>query len=380
MTSLRPRPWVWLVAAAAVMAVAGCSSDTGPKPAELKEFKPRTIARVAWRASVGDSGPYVFAPAIWDGDVFAAGTDSTVARFDARNGKQKWRATPKALLSGGTEADGGLIAVGTSKGMVLAYSADGKPKWTSQVSSQVLSPPAIDDGMVVVRTSDGHIHGLDANDGVRRWEYVGTLPALLIRTPAGVAISKGSVFAGMPGGKMIALSLSTGTLLWESAVSQPRGDTELERVTDVVSTPVVDDGQVCAIAFQGRIGCFDAVRGALVWARDASGTGGLGADDRYFYYVDEASNLHAVDRDTGASIWKQDILAHRSLGAPGVIGRYVVVGDFEGYLHFFDREDGALVTRLATDGGPITSAPLYVGEGNLIVQTREGSLYAVTVR
>ena len=380
MTSTRLERWIWLVAAATAMAVASCSSDSGPKPTELKEFKPRANAKVAWRASVGDSGPYVFTPAIWDGDVFAAGTDSAIARFDARNGKQKWRVDAKSPVSGGTEAFSGLVTVGTSKGMVLAYTADGKPKWTSQVSSEVLSPPAFDDGVVVVRTSDGHIHGLDAADGTRRWEYVGTLPALLIRTPAGVAISKGSVFAGMPGGKLIALSLSTGTLLWESAVSQPRGDTELERVTDVVSTPVVADGQVCAIAFQGRIGCFDALRGALVWARDASGTGGLGADGRYFYYVDEASNLHAVDRDTGASIWKQDILAHRSLGSPGVIGRYIVVGDFEGYLHFFDREDGALVTRLATDGGPISSAPLYVGEGNLIVQTREGSLFAVTVR
>lgn len=369
-----------LLAAAIAIAVAGCSSDTGPKPAALKEFKHKVAARVAWRAAVGDSGPYEFKPAIWDGDVFAAGTDGALSRFDARNGRQKWRVDAKVKVSGGADAAGDLVTVGTSKGLVLAYSPEGKPRWQSQVSSEVLSPPVTAEGVVVARTSDGHIHGLDAKDGVRKWEYIGTLPALLIRTPATVAIDKGTVYAGMPGGKMIALELATGTLKWEAAISQPRGNTELERVTDVMSTPVVEDGHVCAIAFQGRIGCFDALRGSLVWARDASGVGGLGADVRYFYYVDEASNLHAVDRDTGASIWKQDLLAHRSLGSPGVVGHYVVVGDFEGYLHFFDREDGALATRMATDGGPITSAPLAVGEGNLVVQTREGNLYAVTVR
>jgi outer membrane protein assembly factor BamB len=284
------------------------------------------------------------------------------------------------VLSGGVAAGAGLVLAATSKGAVHAWDPDGKPLWQSQVSSEVLSVPATSDGVVVVRSGDGRIHGLDAKDGSRRWEYVATLPPLLIRTTAGVIIEGGIVYAGLPGGKLVALSLASGAVLWEAALSTPRGETELERTTDVTSTPIVEDGKVCAVAFQGRIGCFDAQKGTLIWARNASSVGDLGADERFFYFVDESSHLHAIDRDSGATLWKQTSLSHRNLGAPAATGRFVAVGDFDGYLHFFDREDGTPVARISTDGGQISAQPLAVGVGNLLVQTREGTLYAVTVR
>jgi len=364
----------------AIALAAGCSSSSGPKPAELKNFPTKAKTIVAWRASAGDSGNYEFSPAIWDGDVFAAGNDGRLIRLDSRNGRTRWQIDAKARLSGGVDVFNDVAVVGTNKGVVLAFDGKGKQKWRFQVSSEVLSAPSQSEGIVVVRSADGRIHGLDASDGSKRWEYISTLPPLLIRTAAGVTIDKGVVYAGLPGGKLIALSLANGSLLWEAAVSQPRGETELERVTDVVTAPVVEEGQACAVAFQGRIACFETQRGALSWARNASSTGGLAADERYFYFVDEASSLQAIDRDSGASIWKQDVLSYRRLGTPAVVGKFVVVGDFEGYVHFFDSEDGSIVARLSTDGGPITAAPVPVGPGNLIVQTREGSLYAISVR
>jgi outer membrane protein assembly factor BamB len=376
-------PWrSWLAGplAALVLFGVGCSQSSGPKPAELKKFKATATVKIAWKATVGDSGNYVFTPAIWDGDFFVAAAGGQLMRLDARNGRTRWKVDTKAALSGGVEAFDGIVVVGSNKGVVLAFDANGKPRWQAQVSSQVLSAPSISGGVVVALSADGHVHGLNAADGTRRWEYIATLPPLLIRSWAGVAIDKSVVYVGLPGGKMIALNLATGALLWETAVSTPRGETELERVTDVVSVPVVEDGQACAIAFQGRIACFETTRGTLLWARNASGTSDLGVDERYFFYVDETSNLHAIDRDSGASIWKQDLLSYRGLGSPAVVGKFVVVGDFQGYVHFFNREDGAIAARVSTDGDPISAAPIAVGPGNLIVQTREGHLYAITVR
>jgi outer membrane protein assembly factor BamB len=270
--------------------------------------------------------------------------------------------------------------VGTAKGELIALTPAGELQWRVRVSSEVLGPVSVAGGTVFVRAGDGKIFGLDAANGAARWEYDHSLPPLMIRGADGVALGSEVVYAGMPGGKMVALSAQTGALLWEAAVAQPRGDSELERLSDVVSVPVVEDGRACAVAYQGRIACFDAQKGTLVWGRAASGRGGLAADERYFYFVDDASAVHAIDRETGASVWKQDVLSHRGLGRPSVIGRFVAVGDFEGYLHFLDTEDGAMAARLSTDGSPIVAAPVGIGDANLLVQTTGGRVYAVSLR
>ncbi len=359
--------------------VGACAENTMP-PAELTTFKPAVKLSVAWKTRIGDSGPYEFSPAVWEGDFFAADADGELVRIDGANGRIKWRIDTKVALSGGVGARDGLVLVGTTQGEVLAYGTDGKSRWRTRVSSEVLSPPKLADGIVVVRSGDGRIVGLDAATGATSWEYLPSMPPLILRVATGVTLHDGVVYAGFPVGRMVALRIANGTLLWEAAVAQPRGETELERVTDVVGAPVVEAGQACAIAYQGRIGCFDAARGSLTWARNASSVSGLAGDDAAFYYVDEAATVFAVDRTSGASLWKQDVLARRKLGAPARLGRHLVVGDLEGYVHVFDRDDGRLVGRSSTDGGPITAAPIPIGEGNFVLQTREGNLYAMTLR
>jgi outer membrane protein assembly factor BamB len=367
-----------LVAMVAVW-LAACS-DTGPKPVELRDFVAAAKPRVAWKASVGESDVFVFVPAIADGDFFVAAADGTVQRLDARNGRQKWKVATGERLSGGVEARGGLVLVASAKGRVLAFDLAGAPVWTAQVSSEVLSAPAVGDGVVVVRSADGKILGLDAKDGARRWEYAATLPPLTLRTFAGVTIDNGNVYAGLAGGRLVALALATGTPIWEAAVAQPKGDTELERMTDIAGAPVVEDGQACAVSYQGRLACFDALKGTLLWARNASSVSPMAASERSFFYVDDTATLHAADRASGASLWKQDLLLRRELGAPAIVGPYVAAGDFEGWVHFFDADEGAIRARVRTDGGRISAPPIEVGEGNLIVQTREGHLYAITLR
>lgn len=366
--------------AAAALFLTACGGSSGPKPAPLPDLKAKVQVRAAWSENVGEAGPYVFTPALWDGDVLAASNSGRIVRLEGRNGRVKWRKDLDVPLAGGVTAAEGLVFVGTTKGELIALSAEGELAWRVQLSSEVLGPVSVSEGAVVVRTGDGKIFCLEAQDGARRWEYDHTLPSLLIRTATGVALQGGVVYAGMPGGKLLALSAQTGALLWDAPVAQPRGDSELERIVDVVSVPWVEDGRACAVAYQGRIACFDVQKGTLVWARAASSRGGLAADDRYFYFVDDASGVQAIDRETGASVWKQDVLAHRGLGQPTVVGRFLVVGDFEGYVHFFDTEDGALAARLATDGSEILAAPVRIGDANLLVQTTGGRVYAVSVR
>ena len=235
----------------------------------------------SWQERIGGAGDTVLFPAVVSDSIYAAGLDGKIARFSAETGKQQWNIDSGRKISGGVGADSGLVAVGTAKGEVLAFDAKGQPLWQARLSSEILSAPQVANDIVVVRTGDGRIFGLDARDGKRKWVYQRAMPALALRSNAGVVVAHGAVFAGFAGGKLVALNLATGNLGWEATVALPRGATELERVTDISSLPVVDGRMICATAYQGRTACFEIASGNLLWARDVSSSAGLAMDDRY---------------------------------------------------------------------------------------------------
>lgn len=377
---MRVEPLLLRLAIATLVALllGGCGSK-GPKPAPLPEFKPAAKLRVEWRANVGSAGHYLFAPAFYQDGVYAAGSSGNIVRLNAATGKTVWRVDTKARLSGGVGVGENMVMVGTAKGAVLAYDLDGKPLWKSKVSSEVLSAPQAADGFVVVRSGDSRIFGLDAKDGTRSWEYQTITPPLTLRANPGVIIVAGFVIVGMPAGKLVVLNLANGGMVWETVVAAPKGDNELERITDIAGAPMVEQQKVCAVTFQGRAACYETERGGQLWARAASSVGGLVADERSVYLSEDTGAVVALDKNTGASVWKQDSLSHRSLSTPLAFGDYVVVGDFEGQVHFLKIEDGSFAARIGTDGGVIAAAPERVGD-KVLVQTRKGGVYAITVR
>lgn len=375
---------VKLAALLLVTQLSGCASwfagkDSSVKPAPLVTFQASADVKQVWRGSVGKAGDYVFTPAVMKGNVYAAGNDGYIVSLDAGSGQQKWRIDAGKKLSAGVGAGDGMVIVGTHKGEVLAFDAEGKSLWQSQVSSEVLSAPQTADGIVVVRTGDGRIFGLDAQDGKRKWVYQRATPALTVRSNAGVLVSRGAVFAGFAGGKLVALSLANGNVGWESTVALPRGATELERIADITSLPVIGGSEICAVAYQGRVACFDIQSGNSIWARDLSSIAGMTVDQRYVYVSDDKGAVIALDKASGSSVWKQDKLFARKISAPVVQRGYVAVADLAGYIHLLSREDGAFAARFATDGSPVQAQPLSLDSG-FLVQTRNGGLYALTVQ
>jgi outer membrane protein assembly factor BamB len=372
-----------------LLVAAGCAPGdyfdrwfgSGPaqKPAELVVFKPTATARIVWQGNVGTAEKHTFTPAINEGSVYAAGAAGQIVRFDGASGKILGRIDSKTSLSGGIGTNGNLILAGTAKGEVLALDKTGKQMWKTQLTSEVLSAPQIEQGIVVVRTGDGRIFGLDAATGVRKWLYQRALPPLTVRTSVSVLIYRGGVFAGFAGGRLVALALDTGNVGWEATVALPKGATELERVADVSSLPVTDGRQVCAVAFQGRVACFDLLKGTPNWGRDVSSISGLAMDGENIYVADDKSALIAFEKAGGASLWKQDKLYGRYVSGPVVTGKYVAVGDSQGYVHFVSREDGSFAARIATDGSPIAAQPLVLNNG-ILVQTVKGGVYAIAIQ
>ena len=348
------------------------------KPGPLPDVKGDVAPRLRWQASVGKASAG-FAPAATSDAVFVASADGTVLRVDL-GGKTVWSANAGRTLSAGPGSDGKIVAVGSDKGDVVALDAlTGKEKWTAHVSSEVMSPPIVTESEVIVFSGDGRIFALALDDGKTRWTYQRTNPPLTVRNNAGGVVHRGGLFIGTAGGHLLALDVENGSLGWDVAVATPKGATELERIADVTSLPVIDDQAVCAAAYQGRMACFELVRGSLVWSRDIASLGGLVGDERNIYVTDDKGSVQALDRSTGASVWKQDVLAQRRIGGPQLLGSYLAVVDVEGYVHLLSREDGKYLGRLATDGAAPTSQPVRVGD-DIAWQSEKGGVFVVTTQ
>jgi outer membrane protein assembly factor BamB len=367
--------------------LSGCSTISGwfgsgkavKEPARLADFKESARFEIRWQRNLGGSDNNALQPAVIRDAVYAANSKGEVFRLDHATGKQVWQADSGFAITGGVGAGEGLLLVGSLKGDLAAFEEDGKQRWKVKVSSEVLTAPQVINGIVIVRTGDGRIAGLSAIDGSRQWTYERATPALIVRSHAGVAVENGVAYAGFAGGKLAAIGPANGITVWEAAVSQPRGNTELERISDITSLPAADGEQVCAVSFQGRVACFGMAQGTLLWSRDISSDKGLALQNSSLYVTDANGALSALDKSSGSSLWKNDQLLLRQTTAPFALGNHVVAGDYEGYLHALNREDGSMAARIKTDGSGIAVAPIKLDDG-LLVQTRDGGLYSVAVR
>ncbi len=348
-------------------------------PAELPAITPTNEVKLNWSSELGNTGEYDYTPVLDAGFVYAANAKGELTKLNADNGKQEWRVETTEPISGGVGFGGGLVLVGTSRGDVLAYDVSGKFIWKSHISSEVLSAPRYFEGKVIARSGDNHIYGLDAADGVRKWVYTRKVPALSLRSSAGIAVDSGAVYAGFSGGKMIALNAESGQLLWEATVATPKGVTEIERISDITSLPVVVGPVVYAVAYQGRIAAVDRRSGQVLWNREISSYTGMTASDNKLYVSHTLGSFYALDDTAGKTLWRQGDLLNRRLTTPLVVKDFVTVGDLEGYVHFINLENGQFAARIQVGDKAVMSLIAGNAPSQLIAATRNGSLYAVSI-
>ncbi|HEY8119208.1 MAG TPA: outer membrane protein assembly factor BamB [Methylophilaceae bacterium] len=354
--------------------------EASEPPAELIDFKASLQPKIVWSANLGKSTEFDFTPAVFNGAVYAASAIGEVAKFDAVSGRQAWRVNAGEGLSGGVGVGLNLVLVGTSSGYLIAFDQTGKMLWKSKLSSEVLSVPQYSDGMVVVRTGDSRIFGVDAVDGKRKWVYERVTPTLSLRSSAGVVVDSGAVYAGFAGGKLIALRAVDGKVIWEASVAQPKGTTEIERIADITSLPVVDGPLVYAVAYQGKIAAIDRASGRIAWSRDISSYTGLSSEAARVYVSHAVGAVYALDYSSGKTFWLQGELKHRNLSAPLPMEGVVAVGDLQGYVHFLSREDGSMFGRIKTEDSPIMPRLTELGTNGMLAQTRNGGLYAISLK
>lgn len=350
------------------------------QPNPLVELQNKVQPQTLWSRDVGAGAGdrrLGLQPAISRDTVYVADGRGRVQAFAVADGSLRWQVELDAPISGGPGVGEGLVLLGTDDAEVIALSAEnGEQRWRTRVSSEVLSVPAAGSGTVVVHTVDGKLSGLEATNGNERWRYEREVPVLTLRGSGSPVISGGAVYAGMAGGKLVALRLDNGGLIWDVAVTVPGGRSELQRLADIDGDPLVLGGGVFVATYQGEVAALEERSGRVAWRRKMSAYTRMAADFQGLYVGDAEGVVWGLDIRSGAARWSQDALKNRGLSHVAVLDDLVVVGDFEGYLHWLDREDGSMVARTRVGTDPITTG-LQVADDVLYVQGEGGDLAAI---
>jgi len=363
-------------------ALAGCGSTwpwSGPSKPPMPDAPAVATpapAKLAWtyRLAPGGAG---FLPAYSSGSVFAASADGAVARIDALTGREIWRVALGKKIVTGVGTDGRVVAVALEDGVLVALDASGKQIWSASLGADAATVPAVAEGLVVVRSGDNRVQAFDFDTGKRRWSFSRQNPPLVLHQTASITLTPAAAYVGLPGGRLVALDIKSGVVRWEASIAQARGATEIERIADVVGTPLVRAGLVCAANYNGRLGCFDPGSGRARWSREVSSVTGVEIDSRLVVSVDEKDKIHAFST-SGTSVWRQEKYSARILSAPISVGSVLVFGDSKGLVHLASRDDGAVVGRFTGDGTPIIAQGVAAGR-TAVLQSTGGLLIAVAI-
>lgn len=367
---LNPRTWLVL---AMLSALGACSTGPDkPRPAELPAVAALMGTRLVWSVQVGATEGAVTPRAVGD-RVFVVGAGGSVTALDAENGKDVWRVSLNTPIAAGVGSDGETAAVVTQANELVAL-AGGKELWRVRLSASSFTAPLVAGRRVFVLTADRTVSAFDGQTGARLWRQARPGEPLVLSQP-GILMAVGDTLVAGLSGRLVGFNPLNGSVRWEAPIATSRGTNEVERLVDIVGPVSRVGNSVCARAFASAVGCIDASRGTVVWTKAASGTLGLGGDERLVFGTESDGRVRAWQRASGEAAWSVDRLKHRELTAPLSVGRVVAVGDGSGLLHLMSREDGSEMSRLATDGSAVLGVPVLAGQ-SLVVQTRKGGVYA----
>lgn len=377
----------WKNAALLALAVlaAGCSSNDKKElpPAELPKFEREVSLKTQWSRSIGDGQGDTYnmlVPAVDGERIFAADVEGLVMALDRLTGKVIWKQNLKTPVSGAVGAGYGLVLLGTLKGEVLALDADsGEEKWRAKVNSEVLAAPATNGDIVVVQTQNDTLYAFEAYSGNQRWVFDNTPAVLTLRGSGSPVLTNNLAIAGLSTGKVLALDTARGLPIWEQRVAVPQGRSELERIVDIDGGLLLSGGIVYAVSYQGRLAALDLSSGRILWERQASSAMGLAQGYGSVYVSEADGTLVGVDERSASALWSNDSLQRRKLSAPAVISSYVLVGDLEGYLHLLSQVDGRFVGRERIDSAGLRAQPVVAGEW-IYAYGNGGKLVALTIQ
>lgn len=397
------------LAIVAALVLPGCTtvrdwfrSDTtkATAPTKLVDIDGARKVQKLWSESLGKGeGNLGFRqrPGFDGTTVFVVSDGGALRAIDVESGKARWERDLEALSNsrgwrlwqsgvrqGGLQSsvgvgDGLVVVAGRSGAVFAVSSSTGEPRWEAQASAEVLAAPLVANGLVVVRSQDGRVLGLNASDGKQRWVFDRAIPTLSSRGASTPAAAAGLILVGNDDGTVMALRPDDGLPVWEAPVAEPEGRSELDRLVDIDGDLAVGADAIYATSVRGITAAISITSGQIGWTRDNGGANSLELTADGVLLADKGGTLWSLDRAGGSALWRQEGLVRRQPTGPALAGNYAVVGDLEGYLHWFNPRTGEFVARERVGRARILATPLVTPTGTVVAVTDEGRLAAYRV-
>lgn len=377
---------VWVALLLGFISLSGCGlfgseKNTRP-PISLKPIKPTLVVEKIWTAHVGDgNGGYFLRlkPYISNQVLYAASYDGHVVAINLKSGAHLWSINIGHHLVGGVSGGEGMLFVGGQDGMLFGVNLKRRNVlWKTRLSSKVISISNTSGNVVIAHVNDGKLFAINTSTGNINWTYSYQEHMLIMHGKSQPIINSGLVISGFSDGKLIAFNISDGSTVWALKAGEPSGPTEVQQLDGVDGRIIIADGLVFAAPYHGNAVAVQASNGQILWTHPMTSYAGLAVNKGAVFITDAGSDIWALDRSDGASLWRQGGLHFREVTAPTVVGQSIVVGDFAGYLQWMSTKTGAFVARERVDSSGIQAAPIAIGKV-VYVQTAAGTLAAYRV-
>lgn len=350
-----------------IISVAACSTTKRKKlkPVPLEPIQAELKVNTLWSTKLGALGKYYhrFQLAIDGSYLYAASANGKVYKIDKYKGKKQWRSTLKTRLTSGAAVDKNYVYVAGLSGVLIALDKQtGEQAWVFQADSEIVSPPASDGESVVFQAASGSIYSINSNDGSQRWQQPSNVPALSLRGNSQPLFFANFVIVGLANGRLAMFDKQSGELRWDPRVAQATGDSEIERLVDIDSTPIIVEDRLYAVSYQGQLAAYSLSQGQMLWTEDESSYRDLAQGLGNIYVSSADAQVNAYNQRTGEIKWSQNSLLRRKITAPAVISSYLLLADYKGYLHVLAQSDGRFVARKRVSNKGIKTGVLVDGE------------------
>ena len=350
------------------------------KPNELtKEFSEKFSLDKSWSLNVFKSMP--------SGKVRISSDDKNIYVFDSKgeiksiskNGRKTWSNNLDTNISTGITLGFNKLLLSSSDGNVFCLEkSSGEILWQYSTEGEILAPPATDGDIVAIQNIDGRVTAVDLDTGKFRWDYRSVIPNLTLRGTSEPSFYEGFLFVGFANGNLAKIEPRSGVTQWEIPITTSKETSEIGRIVDIDGNFVFSGGIAFVATFQGDIAALDARSGRFIWKEKTSTANDLLSSRGKVILIDEKDQVIAYSQNNGNLEWLNKDFYLRELTSPKKIKSLIVYGDFQGYLHVLDTNQGEQVARQRISRSKIIS--VSVEEETVLALDSKGKLSLFTLQ